>query len=186
MSGYDPWQKCQTRSGLAADQVISALQKEIRRNHVENAAALAYEMLMTSSELEEYLWLRLRVISVEDVGFGDVSAPVLVNALDQMRSKCVVGSGDRWLFAIHAVRFLCSRTKDRSSDEMFSWIRKAYEAKTLVPQIPDYALDMHTLEGQRLGKDERTFYSEGAVVAPELENRDRTYLERILKNLPRQ
>ena len=24
---YDPWQKCQTRSGLAADLVISALQK---------------------------------------------------------------------------------------------------------------------------------------------------------------
>ena len=33
---YDPWQKCQTRSGLAADLVISALQKEIRRNHAEN------------------------------------------------------------------------------------------------------------------------------------------------------
>ena len=27
---YDPWQKCKTISGLAADLVISALQKEIR------------------------------------------------------------------------------------------------------------------------------------------------------------
>ena len=50
---YDPWQKCQTRSGLAADLVISALQKEIRRNHPENAATLAYEMLITSEDMEE-------------------------------------------------------------------------------------------------------------------------------------
>ena len=52
---YDPWQKCQTRSGLAADLVISALQKEIRRNNAENAATLAYEMLITSEDMEEYL-----------------------------------------------------------------------------------------------------------------------------------
>ena len=32
---YDPWQKCKTISGLAADLVISALQKEIRRGHEE-------------------------------------------------------------------------------------------------------------------------------------------------------
>ena len=28
---YDPWQKCKTISGLDADLVISAVQKEIRR-----------------------------------------------------------------------------------------------------------------------------------------------------------
>lgn len=186
MNEYDPWQKCQTRSGLAADQVISAIQKEIRRNHVENATALAYEMLITSSDMEEYLWLRLRVISVEDIGFGDVTVPVVVNSLDQMRSKSTIGSSDRWLFAIHAVRFLCSRMKDRSSAEMFCWIQKAYEAGTLVPQIPDYAVDKHTLDGQRLGKNEETFYLEGALVIPELENRDKTYLERIRKILSKQ
>ena len=45
---YDPWQKCKTISGLDADLVISAVQKEIRRGHEENAATLAYEMLITS------------------------------------------------------------------------------------------------------------------------------------------
>ena len=53
---YDPWQKCKTISGLAADLVISALQKEIRRGHEENAATLAYEMMITSEDMEDYLW----------------------------------------------------------------------------------------------------------------------------------
>ena len=48
---YDPWQKCKTISGLAADLVISAVQKEIRRGHEENAAVLAYEMLITASRM---------------------------------------------------------------------------------------------------------------------------------------
>lgn len=41
---HDPWTQVKTRHDLAADQVISALQKEIRRGHTENAALLAYEM----------------------------------------------------------------------------------------------------------------------------------------------
>jgi replication-associated recombination protein RarA len=64
----DPWVDVKTRHGLAADEVISALQKEIRRGQVENAALLAYEMVTTSPELEAFLWRRLLVISIEDPG----------------------------------------------------------------------------------------------------------------------
>jgi replication-associated recombination protein RarA len=182
MHPYDHWQKCQTRCGLAADLVISALQKEIRRGHEENAATLAYEMLVTSGDMEEYLWFRLKVISVEDVGFGDILAPVVINSLDSMR-KTIKQEGDRGLFAIHAVRFLCSRTKDRSSDEMYNWIMKEYKAGNLVPEIPEYAIDKHTLLGQQQGRDEQWFYDEGSKVSPELQSRNTTYRERILKIL---
>ncbi|MFN2135335.1 MAG: AAA family ATPase, partial [Candidatus Promineifilaceae bacterium] len=58
----DPWVDVKTVSGFPADHVISALQKEIRRGHTENAALLAYEMLSTSAALEDYLWYRLMVI----------------------------------------------------------------------------------------------------------------------------
>jgi len=180
VTGNDPWQACKTRSGLPVDQAISALQKEIRRNNVENAAVLAYEIMVSGPELEEYLWFRLKVISVEDIGFGDLMAPVVVNSLDQMRMRIQEGRNDRGLFAIHAVRYLCSRMKDRSSDEMYAWIRKSVANGTLVPHIPVYAIDKHTLEGQRQGKDDGDFYTEGAKVSPELEGRDITYLERIL------
>ena len=178
---YDHWQKYQTISGLAADQVISAIQKEIRRNHPENVTTLAYEMIITSDELTEYLWFRLKTISVEDVGFGNILAPVVVNSLDQMR-KTMIG-GDKALLAIHAVRYLCQSKKDRSSDEMLCWIKKAYAAGELKPEIPEYALDKHTLIGQLNGKDERHFYEVASNVSPELEDRDRTYRERIMKIL---
>ena len=77
----DPWTRVRTVDDLPADEVISSLQKEIRRGLTENAALLAYEMLTTSPELEEYLWGRLQVISVEDVGFGNAEAPVPIGVL---------------------------------------------------------------------------------------------------------
>lgn len=179
---YDHWQKCQTISGLAADLVISALQKEIRRNHAENAATLAYEMLITSEEMEEYLWFRLKTISVEDIGFGNIFAPVLIGQLDTMR-RTVKQAGDRGLLAIHAVRYLCQSEKDRSSDEMYNWIMKEYKRGNLKPIIPDYAVDKHTLKGQQEGRTEDDFYSTGSQVSPEYKDRDRTYRERVMKIL---
>lgn len=179
---YDHWQKYQTRSGLPADLVISAIQKEIRRNHPENAATLAYEMLVTSDELEDYLWFRLRTISVEDIGFGNPMAPVVINSLDQMRKSSKPG-GDRGLLAIHAVRYLCESQKDRSSDEMYCWIKKEYAKGTLRPNIPDYAIDKHTLEGQKMGRNEKDFYLEGTKVEPEWTDRERTYRQRLLEQL---
>lgn len=176
---YDHWQQYKTKSGLPADAVISSLQKEIRRGNTENAATLAYEMLITSTELEEYLWYRLKTISVEDIGFANPFAPVLLNSLDQLR-KTIRQDWDRRLMAIHAVRYLCSSKKDRSSDEMFCWIQKEYEQGTLRPEIPDYALDKHTLQGQSMGRSDRHFYEEGAKVEPEWDERDDTYLKRLL------
>jgi replication-associated recombination protein RarA len=180
---YDPWQKCKTISGLAADEVISALQKEIRRNHPENAAVLAYEMLLTSEDMEEYLWYRLRTISVEDIGMANPIAPILIASLDQMRRQAGKHDGDRRLLAIHAVRYLCQSQKDRSSDEMLNWIIKEYDAGTLRPQIPPYALDKHTLAGQKKGMGEQYFYDEASKVSPEWEERDKTYRNRILRIL---
>ena len=77
---HDPWVGLRTRHDLAADEVISALQKEIRRGHTENAAFLAYEMLTTSEDLEAKLWQRLQVISVEDIGYGQADAPILIQS----------------------------------------------------------------------------------------------------------
>ncbi len=136
-------------------------------------------MLITSEELEEYLWFRLKTISVEDIGFGDVFAPVLIGELDQMR-KSVKQPGDRGLLAIHAVRYLCQCKKDRSSDEMYNWIIKEYGRGNLTPTIPSYAVDKHTLQGQQEGRTEDDFYSEGSLVSPEWDGRDTTYRERIL------
>ena len=179
----DPWVDVKTYHGFAADHVISALQKEIRRGHAENAALLAYEMILTSPALEEYMWYRLKVISVEDIGFGDPMAPVLVQSLYEMTSACDHSVGERKLYAIHAVRYLCACQKDRSSDEMINWIINSVESGESLPVIPDYALDMHTAEGQKKGRGRRFFFEEASRIEPELPGRDKSYLERIIKML---
>jgi replication-associated recombination protein RarA len=179
----DPWVHVKTFNGFQADHVISALQKEIRRGNTENAALLAYEMILTSPALEDYLWHRLKVISVEDIGFGEPLAPILIQSLFEMANPCDRNVGERKLYAIHAVRYLCMCKKDRSSDEMINWINHTSKLGTLLPVIPDYALDMHTAEGQKKGRGRRHFFEEASRTIPELQDRDRTYLERITKML---
>ena len=181
----DPWVDVKTYHGLPADQVISALQKEIRRGHTENAVLLAYEMVITSPALEDYLWQRLLVISVEDIGFGEPHAPVLVYALYQIVGTFDRSVGERQLFAVHAVRYLCRCQKDRSSDEMINWVKHAVARGEARPAIPDYALDMHTAQGQANGRGIRHFFEEGARLEPELPGRDLTYRQRIMDMLDR-
>ena len=162
-----------------ADEIISALQKEIRRGNTESAALLAWEMLNSSAELEAVLWSRLQVISVEDIGYGEIQAPLLIETLFQMHQRLPRPRGDRYLFAIHAVRFLCQCQKDRSSDELLNWLARAVE-RGLRPVIPDYALDLHTRRGQEMGRGLRHFLLEGAQVAPQLPEREQNWRERLL------
>jgi len=179
----DPWVDVRTRHGFPADEIISTLQKEIRRGNTDNAAVVAYEMATTSPELEAYLWKRLLVISVEDIGWGDLQAPVLIHTLYQMVNALDRQDGERLLYAIHAVRYLCGCQKDRSSDEMVNWLMREVDEGRLLPTIPDYAIDMHTARGGKMGRGVSHFLEVGAQVSPELPGRDTHYREMLLKML---
>ncbi|MAU13477.1 MAG: AAA family ATPase [Anaerolineaceae bacterium] len=176
----DPWTRIQTAHGLPADEVISSLQKEIRRGNLENAALLAGEMIVTSPDMEEYLWFRLQVISVEDVGYGNLNAPVLIDTLFRMHERIPRPHGDRYLMAFHAVRVLCESQKERGSDDLKNWVLHSLD-HDIVPTIPDYALDMHTRRGQEMERDFLHFLTVAAKVEPEIPNRDRTYLDRLIE-----
>ena len=119
----DPWQRTTTEHGFFADEVISALQKSIRRALLENAVLLGWEMYLTSEELEEKLWSRLCVIAVEDIGLGNPQAPVLVETLYQQHQRYPRPGGERFLFAAHAIRVLATSAKDRASDDLVSWAK---------------------------------------------------------------
>jgi replication-associated recombination protein RarA len=137
-------------------------------------------MNVSSPELEAFLWARLQVISVEDIGLGNVHAPVLVETLYQMHQRLARPHGDRYLFAIHAVRVLCQSEKERGSDELLNWVSRAMTDGGKLPDIPDYALDMHTRRGQEMGRGMEHFLAEASKVAPEMPGRDTTYRERLL------
>ena len=178
---YDPWSKITTRNGFAGDEVISALQKSIRRGLEEQACRFAYELYISSPQLEEKLWRRLLTISVEDIGMGNPMAAIMVNNLYQMSREFDYSDGDRPMYFIHAIRYLCQSEKDRSSDLLKNICIKSF-AMGKFPEIPDYALDKHTVRGQAMGRDSFHFLNEASKVYPQKEV-DNDYKERYAKIL---
>ncbi|GAA1299845.1 ATPase AAA [Planotetraspora silvatica] len=176
----DPWTHVNSVRGFPADELISTLQKSIRRGLLENALLVAREMYESSDELEEVMWSRLLVMSCEDTGSGTFTEPVVLDSLYRMHQHLPRGTGDRWLFAVHAVRFLVSRTKDRTTDELALWTINMLGSGERLPEIPDYALDMHTRRGQELGRDISHFLREGSKVENELPGRDTSYRDQLL------
>ena len=179
----DPWQRTTTENGFPADEVISALQKSIRRGLTENAVLLGWEMFITSPELEAKMWARLQVISVEDVGFGNPQAPILIDTLFRMHERVQRPEHDRFLFAAHAIRALAMSDKDRTTDDMVNWAKHSVAFGERLPEIPDFAVDMHTGRGEALGRDYRYFMEEASKVAPESATRETKYREWILAAL---
>ncbi len=177
---YDPWVQVTTKHGFHADEVISALQKSIRRAQTEAAVRFAYEMYQTSSELEDMLWKRLNVISVEDIGFGALEAPILIDTLDRMRQKFPAGSVDRPLFFVHAIRYLCSRPKTRSSDLLKNIVELEFD-RGMLPDIPDIALDMHTEQGRRMGRGPEFFYETASQVFPVYTGEEPDYRSQLME-----
>jgi replication-associated recombination protein RarA len=165
---YDPWSKITTRNGYAGDEVISALQKSIRRGLEEQACMFAYELYISSPQLEEKLWRRLLTISVEDIGMGNPMAAIMVNNLYRMSREFDYSDGDRPIYFIHAIRYMCQSEKDRSSDLLKNICIKSF-AMGKFPEVPDYALDKHTQRGQAMGRDSFHFLNEASQVIPQKE-----------------
>jgi len=68
----------QTQRGYDIYELLSALQKDIRRGN-------EYQALFWAVELESFnptaLWNRLRVIASEDIGLADPLAPLTIDVL---------------------------------------------------------------------------------------------------------
>ena len=162
----DPWARTKTRNGLNGDEVISALQKSIRRGKERDACEFAYEMYITSPQFEEKLWRRLLAISVEDIGMGNTNAPIFIHSLNQMRKEFQYNEADRAMFFVHAIRYLCQSEKDRSSDLLKNIVIKNF-AMCYVPEIPDIAFDKHTTRGKKMGRGSEHFLNEASIVIPQ-------------------
>lgn len=177
----DPWTRVVSKRGYPADELISTLQKSIRRGDVRLAMLVARELYETSAELEAVMWSRLCVISAEDVGDGSFQEPVVVNALFQMHERLGRDAGDRWLFAVHAVRYLAERVKDRTSDEWANLVMLLMDVSPRPFEIPEYALDVHTRRGQENGRSVAEFWTDGAIVANERPGRDTSVRDELLR-----
>lgn len=176
----DPWQKVRTHHDVPADEVISGLQKCLRRGMSETALLLAYEMFLTSVQMEEMLWSRLQVIAVEDVGLGHPMLPVLVETCYQQHLRIPRPLHDRFLFAAHAVRLIADAPKDRTSDDMANFAKLELSVRDKAPEVPDFAIDMHTKRGWEMGRGYEHFMTEASQVANEVTERDTSFRDKLM------
>ena len=103
-NAVNPWENAKTVNGLTADEIISMLQKAVRRGLEEDAVDAAYELYLTSRELEHVMWRRLIMIAMEDIGFGDLQAVNIVYSYYQAKDLFERDNGDRQLPFIQAIR----------------------------------------------------------------------------------
>ncbi len=174
----DPYAKLTSPRGIPVDQLVSVLQKEIRRSNVDNAVLAAYEMLSTSADVAEHLWRRLKLIAVEDVGMGEPLAPLLLNCLHE-NFRAIPGAGT--MMAVHAVRLLATARKDRTSSEHADLVAAKVERGELVVSVPDYALCVHTRAGQEMGRGLTQWWEDGALVNDELDTADHSYRDELIE-----
>ena len=181
---YDPWAGITSRNGIPGDELVAGLQKSIRRADVDIAIDIAYEMYITSEQFEDKLWRRLTIIACEDIGFGNPYAITVINNLDEARKKFPYTDGDRPFFFMHAIRFLCKQSKERSTDHIKNLVIKKFE-QGYVPEVPDYAYDVHTAKGRAKGRDVMHFLDVSSRVTPLMEGYDDTYrlkFREVVKN----
>jgi replication-associated recombination protein RarA len=177
----DPWARATSKNGIPCDELISALQKAIRRGSTENALMVAREMFVSGAALRAHLWQRLQIIGCEDVGDGSFAEPVVLDALHRTYERARTESeGDSWVLVVHAVRFLAERAKDRTTSELAALVAHWHEQGQPV-EIPDAAVDMHTARGRAMGRGLAHYAREGAHVTREREGRDRSYYEQWLR-----
>jgi len=152
-----------TVRGYALDQVVSAIQKGIRRADFKVAGYFAIELY--ESNYKEYVWKRLRVIAAEDI-YEAVSHEIeaLYQAWAHTTNKGKK-QGEGKIFIAKAVMLLCNAIKSRDACHLCvlgykerkgisdSALQVALdEVRDEVVDMPDAAIDMHTFEGRRRRK----------------------------------
>lgn len=139
-----------TIRGFQLMEVVSALQKAIRRSDEVGAVAWAAEM--DQSGYHAYMWQRLRLICSEDVGLAWPEGPSVIRALEANYTDHVAKkrNGSERLFVVHAALLLARAPKSRLCDVAI-WAAYGLE-EPLVEEIPDHVFDMYTAKGRAMGR----------------------------------
>ncbi len=164
-----------TENGYILLEAVSALQKTIRRGIEEEAMFWATEI---ETKYHDYLWRRLQIISIEDIGIAAPEVVLYVAELRRLYSELRLeyrkkGRGLSFRMALaNAILAMCRAPKCRIGDE-FQIVIYGRRAEGWKLDIPDFALDMHTGRGKMKGRGQNHFWREsvklvnqGKVLSP--------------------
>ena len=147
-----------TKKGYSLFEVSSALQKAIRRGEEKPALYWAYEL--ERSGFYKYLWYRLKIVAMEDVGLANPECHLQVRAAELSYEDFRKRKSNATLLALaHGVIVLVRSQKSRLSDWACCYMREVHCSENL--SIPDEALDKHTQRGRERGKTIDDFFASG-------------------------
>lgn len=163
-----------TRRGYSPFEVISALQKAVRRSQVKDAVYWAMEMYVSGHKT--WVWNRVQVIASEDIGPADRYLPAQIATLRQWSKDAEKREGGG-MELVQAVILLATAKKSHVASWM---VLEAVSDHHERLDIPDHALDQHTRRGKQMGRGHEHFLAEGAkVVQPGTDEQIEAELERL-------
>ncbi|TAF02271.1 MAG: hypothetical protein EAZ80_01620 [Runella slithyformis] len=178
MSKYD----ITTKNGYAGEEVISSLQKCVRRG--DEQAALYWAVELYESGYSEWCWKRLRIMSSEDVGLANGGISSEIWALYSMFVLSAKNKEDKAepqrLFLTHAVFLLCRSKKSRLIDWalIWAWLTHPFVRN----EVPDVALDKHTTRGRLLKRGWAHFFEEGSFLENQAEIEHESLYRKLAKD----
>ena len=147
-----------TARGYDAREVVSALQKAVRRSDPGAASEWAVELVR--SGYGGWFWKRAKIIAVEDCS---PEATGLVADIKALAEQWKEAKNDGLLFVVRAAVSLAIAPKSRLVD----WMAWTLNSDDLPHRpIPDEALDKHTARGRRLGRGRQHFIEEASKLVP--------------------
>ncbi|MGY4502764.1 replication-associated recombination protein RarA [Bradyrhizobium sp. GM24.11] len=162
-----------TKGGLPAMACISALQKAIRRGLEREAMEFAVELIHTSKAFHTMVCNRLEVICHEDLDMlaAPEVFPFVVASLAASRERYSKSIGEARLMVGNAIRIMCASPKTRAGCHFAAAIGLRSMLEGFAPELPDFALDMHTMQSKAMGRGLDHFRSEGAKLIPPPDSR---------------
>ena len=162
-------QRIPTKRGYSFGEVSSAMQKAIRRADAPLAGYWALELW--ASGYGQYVWRRLLTVSAEDCwGILTHEVKALHDSYTEINRHAPRGQTKGRIFISKAIILLCMAKKNRDADHLQNFVydrqagldpetlaRDLEEAGSYVP-IPDYAYDVHTSQGRRMGRTKAEFF----------------------------
>jgi replication-associated recombination protein RarA len=148
--GYQGIGQMETLSGYKYGEVISAIQKEIRRSNERNALYWCMEL---EQNFDKHLWSRLSIICAEDIGLASIQTSLFVAHCKEEYSRL------RKIKNTGATMF---SPKSRLADDLNHVVHRRNIEDSI--EIPDYALDKHTSRGRSMGRGFDHWITEGAKI----------------------
>jgi len=162
-----------TKFGHDFGEAASALQKSIRRGLEEEAMYWALEFALAG--YHAYLWKRLVVIATEDIGAANHQlVNTVVNLCNHILTLLKDPSAkkrpkhDKYDLCMlgYVILEMARSPKSREADDFTNHVLRMRRVKGR-REVPDYALDMHTARGRKMGRGVEHFWLEGAKLENE-------------------